>query len=71
MVLTENIHKALKNALHKMSNTSPFSIFATAVTNSLMICNALLKKISLGAISGGVHVCFHFKRAYNIVNNLY
>jgi len=53
-VLTENIHKALKNALHKVSNNLSFSTFSTAVTNSLMICNTLLKKISLGTISGGI-----------------
>jgi len=69
LVLTENIHKALKNVLHKMSNT--FIIYATAITNSLMIWNTLLKKISLVAISGGIYICFHFKRVYNIVNNLH
>jgi hypothetical protein len=42
----------------------------TVKKNILMIWKAILKKFSLGAISGGIYVCFHFKRAYNIVNNL-
>jgi hypothetical protein len=69
LVLAENIQKALKYALHKMGNALPFSIFATAVTNIFTILNTLLKKIALGAISDGIYVCFHCKRAYNIVNN--